>query len=64
MHRSSSVTYRHDELYRQIETMLDPIRRDASLDDAERARRITDMVAAANARTLARRATREVALAG
>ena len=43
---------------RQVEALLDPIRSDRTMDDAERRRRIDEVLAAANARALTLRAAR------
>ena len=47
------------EHLRHVEEILDPIRRDRSIDDAERRRMISDVLAAANARALSLHAARQ-----
>ena len=50
--RTSSVTVPNlSEHRRDLERILDPIRHDPSIDDRERGRRISEVLAAANART-------------
>jgi hypothetical protein len=57
--RTSTSHFSHH--LRQVEELLDPIRYDRSIDDAERRRQISDVLATANARALSLRATREQA---
>ena len=52
MRRSGRQTYRYSEHLRQVEALLEPIRSDRSIDDAERRRLISEVLAAANARAL------------
>lgn len=47
-----SQTYQFSEHLRQVEALLDPIRSDRSIDDAERRHLISEVLAAANARAL------------
>jgi hypothetical protein len=46
------------EHLQQVEALLDPIRYDRSIDDAERRRLISEALATANARALSLRAAR------
>ena len=52
MRNSGRQIYRYSEHLRQVEALLDPIRSDRSIDDAERRRLISEVLAAANARAL------------
>ena len=58
MRISGSQTYQYSEHLQQVEALLDPIRYDRSIDDAERRRLIDEVLAAANARALTLRAPR------
>jgi hypothetical protein len=52
------------EHLRHVEALLEPIRRDGSINDAERRRQISDVLAAANARALSLHAERRRAVDG
>lgn len=56
MRISGSQTHQYSEHLRQVEALLDPIRYDRTIDDAERRRLIDEVLAAANARALTLRA--------
>jgi hypothetical protein len=53
-----TATYHYSEHLRQVDALLDPIRHDRTIDDAERRRLIDEVLAAANARALTLRAAR------
>jgi hypothetical protein len=58
MRISGTATHSFGEHLRQVEELLDPIRYDRSIDDAERRRQISDVLATANARALSLRAAK------
>ena len=58
MRITRTSTLHFSEHLRQVEALLDPIRSDRTIDDAERRRLIDDVLAAANARALTLRAAR------
>lgn len=52
MRISGSQRHTYSEHLRQVEALLDPIRYDGTIDDAERRRLIGEVLASANARAL------------
>lgn len=58
MRITGSQKYQYSEHLQQVEALLDPIRYDRSIDDAERRRLISEVLATANARALSLRASR------
>ena len=58
MRISGSQRYQHSEHIREVEALLDPIRYDRSINDAERRRLIDEVLATANARALSLHAAR------
>jgi len=58
MRISGSQTHQFSEHLQQVEELLDPIRYDRSIDDAERRRLISEVLATANARALSLHAAR------
>ena len=58
MRISGSQTRQFSEHLQQVEELLDPIRYDRSIDDAERRRQISEALATANARALSLHAAR------
>ena len=58
MRITRTSTLHFSEHLRQVEALLDPIRYDRSIDDAERRRLIDEVLAAANARALTLHASR------
>ena len=58
MRITHTTTSLFSEHLRQVEALLDPIRYDRSIDDAERRRLISEVLATANARALSLRASR------
>ena len=58
MRTYGTTTYEYGEHLQQVEALLDPIRYDRSIDDAERRRLIDEVLAAANARALTLRVPR------
>jgi len=62
MRSSGSQTYKCSEHLRQVEALLDPIRSDRSIDDAERRHLISEVLAAANTRALSLHGSRHEAV--
>ena len=58
MRITRTSTLHFSEHLQQVEALLDPIRYDRSIDDAERRRLISEVLATANARALTLRAAR------
>ena len=58
MRITRTSTLHFSEHLRQVEALLDPIRSDRTIDDAERRRLIDEVLATANARALSLRAAR------
>lgn len=58
MRITRTSTLHFSEHLQQVEALLDPIRYDRSIDDAERRRLIDEVLATANARALSLRASR------
>ena len=52
MRISGSQRYLYSEHLREVEALLDPIRYDRTIDDAERRRLIGEVLASANARAI------------
>ena len=63
MRFSGSKTHHYSEHLRQVEEILDPIRYDRTIDDAERRRLISEVLATANARALSLHAARRQPIA-
>jgi hypothetical protein len=59
MRISGSTTYQYSEHLQQVEALLDPIRYDRGIDDAERRRLVDEVLATANARALTLRTSRQ-----
>ena len=58
MRITRTTTLHRSEHLQQVEALLDPIRYNRTIDDAERRRLIDEVLAAANARALTLRAAR------
>jgi hypothetical protein len=63
MRINGTQSHRYSEHLREVDALLDPIRYDRSIDDAERRRLISEVLATVNARALSLRASRRQSVA-